>query len=377
MRMRWAISPLGAGIAAILLSACRSSDDSAIPIANRTEVVEDSAFARRANVNDGHSQIGSVSRRENGDLVLFVDGETVVRFDAAGNQLASATRSGSGPGEWRYVLWAGADSVGIGVLDASNLRLVTLSPDLSPRGEIQVPPVALGGVVAGRLSDGSFVSLLDPPTIPGTGSQRFLTNVIRWTPGRDDVDTVTALPGTDVFIDPEEQTFVRVPGGRVDWAAARDSIIVAGNGHDDSVFVRVGNASGKWIRLQLPFKDKSFNRSDAEAFIEAEVAQVPQLEDQRRLRRTFDKISSPAKAPRYQRLVLDDRGRIWCAVETNANVRVWNVFSLSGELQTQVRLPARARPWLIDEGTIIATLSNDDGFQRLVRYKLQFDMPTP
>jgi hypothetical protein len=171
------------GIAAVLLfAACRSSDNSAMSYVSQTEVVEDSAFARRANNNDGYSQIGSVSRRANGDLVVFVDGETVVRLDADGNQLASATRSGSGPGEWRYVLWAGADSVGIGVLDASNLRLVTLSPDLSPRREIQVPPVALGGVVAGRLSDGSFVSLLDPPTIPGTGSQRFLTNLIRWTP---------------------------------------------------------------------------------------------------------------------------------------------------------------------------------------------------
>ncbi len=354
----------------LLLTACRE-DDRTTPVSKRSDVSEDTAFARRVNADGGYTQIGAVDRLAGGDLVLFAEGETVVRIDADGNRVASATRIGSGPGEWRYVLWAGADSVGVGVIDASNLRLVQLRPDLSAANEVRVPPLVTGGKVVGRLSDGSFVSLLDPPTIPGTGSQRFLTNLIRWTPGLDVVDTLTALLGTDVFIDPEEQMFVRVPGGRVDWAAARDSIIVAGNGHDDSVFVMVGRKSARWVRLQLPLEQQQLSQADVESFVDAEVAQVPRLEDQRRMRRTFAKVETTSRAPRYERLLLDDVARIWCAVATDNNTRVWHVFSLTGELQTRVLLPARARPWLINGRTIVATLPDDDGFNRIVRFDMQ------
>lgn len=356
------------GVATLFVIVACSADDSSVQAANSLDVVEDVQFTQRVNEAGGFSQVISIDLVEKDALVLFVDGERVVVIDADGRTVSTASRVGSGPGEWRFVKWAGADSIGVGVVDVATLRLIRLFPDLSPATELSIASVVRGGAVVGRLTDGSFVSLIDPPTIPGTGRQRFLTNVVRWSAGAADVDTITRLPGTDVFIDPAEQMFVRVPGGGVDWVAARDSIIVAGNGKDDSLFVKVSNASGKWVRMQLPERKSRTSRAEIQAFVDAEVALVPREEDRLRMRRTFAKIRSESVAPRFERLVLDNRGHIWSAIGTDGDVRIWQVFSLTGESLAQFRLPARARPWIINNSTIVATLSDDDGFQRVVRY---------
>lgn len=367
---------LASQLAALSLSsqlflACAIAEQPSARVESGFDVVEDLAFGQHANEVGGFSQIVSVELVDNDAIVLFVDGERVVVIDANGLEVASAARVGSGPGEWRFVKWAGADSLGVGVVDVATLRLIRLSSDLSPAAEHPIAPVVRAGSVMGRLADGQFVSLIDPPTIPGTGPQRFLTTVIRWSPGVQEVDTITRLPGTDVFIDPAEQMFVRVPGGRVDWVAARDSIIVAGNGHHDSVFVQLAGGSAKWIRLQLPARQNKITPSDIQAFVDAEVSLVPRQEDRLRMQRTFAKVQTPAVAPRFERLILDDRGRIWCAVDTDGDARVWHVFSLTGQSLAQVRLPAPATPWIINENTVIATRSDPDGLQRVVRYLMK------
>jgi len=286
-------------LSAILLAmvACTSAGSSAANERSTVSGIEDSMFATRADSAGPFPHVGAVERDVNGDLLAFVDGARVIRTSATGSILASATRVGGGPGEWRYVLWAGADSSGAAVIDVATL-----------------------------------------------------------------------LPGTDVFIDPAEQMFVRVPGGRVDWAAARDSIIVAGNGGDDSVLVQVGQSPSRWVRLQLPPIAARMTPARAQEFIEAELSLVHDAEDRKRMRRTFAKVDVPRNVPRFERLLLDDRGRIWSAVASDSGRRIWRAFDLNGTAVAQVGIPEGARPWLMSNGAVVATIGDDDGLQRLVRY---------
>ncbi len=359
----------------LALTACLGGTDHA-PMTDGLEVsgvdvIEDTIFTARANGGGGFSQVGAVEYGADGEVIALVDGQRVIRIGQDGTPLSTAERIGGGPGEWRYVIWAGADSLGIALVDVASFRFVRLAWDLSPIGDTRVPSVVRGGAVIGRLQDGAFISLLDPPVIPGIGQQQFFTTIIKWRPESDQVDTVAALPGTDVFIDPAEQMFVRVPAGRVDWAAARDSIVVGGNGGGDSVFVQVKHKASQWVRLQGLPKSAPVSRSRIDAFIDEEIATMPDLDDRKRMRRTFAKVAIPRHSPRFERLLLDDRGWIWCGAQQEGNVRVWQAFSLTGEPMGHLRLPARARPWLIDQRRIIATVSDDDGLQRIVQYRIR------
>ncbi|MCU0650460.1 MAG: hypothetical protein MUF00_20910, partial [Gemmatimonadaceae bacterium] len=225
-------------------------------------------------------------------VIAFADGRQVQLLSRDGRRARSAERIGDGPGEWRYVTWVGPDPDGVALVDVATFRVVRLFPDLAPAGQASVPPIVRGGAVVGRLGNGTFVSLLDPPRIPGVGSQRFATTLIQWRADSTRVDTLGALPGTDVFIDPAEQMFVRVPGGRVDWAAARDSIVVAGNGGDDSVLV-VAGPTKRWIRLPGLATGAQLDAAAIAAFVDDQVSQAPDTDDRKRMRRTFAKVQPP------------------------------------------------------------------------------------
>jgi hypothetical protein len=329
----------------------------------------DKAFAS-PNEGSAYSHIAPRAAADS-SYIAFVDGRRVLTFARNGTQLASAERIGDGPGEWKYVTWVGADSGGVALVDVATFRLIRLRSDLSRASDQSIPPIVRGGAVVGRLGAGAFVSLLDPPRIPGVGLQRFATTLIRWEAGSTRVDTISALAGTDVFIDPAEQMFVRVPGGRVDWAAARDSIIVAGNGSDDSVMVVVADSKAAWIRLRgLPMGER-LNATATAAFVEEQVFQLPDPDDRRRMRRTFTKVQVPSMGPRFQGMLLDDRARIWLGTTTKESARGWRRFSVRGDsIPGVVWLPSDAKPRWVERGDIWATQPDSEGAQRVVRFRL-------
>lgn len=332
-----------------------------------TELRVDSVFARLANPDGGYAHLGAVEH-VNSDLLLYVDGARLVRLDSTGRKVAEAARRGKGPGEWQYAIWAGPDQSGAGVVDVASFRFLRLSPTLAPVEDLRIPELVRGGAVVGRLWDGSLISLLDPPTIPGIGAQVNKTAVLHWIPGSMLVDTVATLSGTEVYIDPAEHMIVRVPGGRVDWAAVRDSVVVAGNGGDDTVLVKAGRRAARWVQLVgLPTQSR-LSAARVKTFVDEQVSAVPDVDERRSMQRTYAKLSRPKLSPRFERLVVDAKGRIWCAVGGEADHRVWLAFTLSGALVDSIRLPVRTRPWLIDDNQIVASEVDEDGLHHLARY---------
>ncbi len=305
-----------------------------------------------------------------GQVVGLVDDQQILYWPTSSTARTLAARIGSGPGEWRYAIWAGSLDGDVGVVDAASLRLLRFDSTLRVVSEERVPSLVGGGYVIGRHADGSFTSLIDPPKIPGVGLQRFETVLVRWRPGSAQVDTLGNLGGTDVFIDPAESMFVPVPGGSRDLVSVSDSISVAGNTLSDSVFIARAGETSRWVVLEGLPKGARWSDAQQSRFVRREVDETPSGEDRLRKQRTFKKLPVTASTPRVNQLLVDNLDHIYVAVPSNEPDRQWLIFDLNGQLQKSMQWPTLMRVWAIRDGEAVVSRPAEDGGYQLSRVRV-------
>ena len=336
----------------------------------RSQLRENADFAKAAKPVDGYGQIGAVDRPSDGDLLLFVEGRRLLRATSDGTTRASAERIGGGPGEWRYVRWAGRHEDRAALIDLSSLRYPQLDRERMVVHETIVPAISRLGEIIGRLDDGSMISPVGLPVLPGFGYRTYTTHVVRWTAGRPAVDPLLQLGGTEMFMRASESISVPLPGGHADWGTAAGSTIVVGNGSSDTVKM-FDQTDGRWRSARLaglPIATR-MTREPIDQFIDVQVGVVPKPEARRRMRRTSASVRSRSETPRFEHLLLDDRGVIWCGGGTSANTRWWYAFTPDGRQVDSIALTRSARLRLVRDQDVIATTSDDDSLQRVAKYE--------
>lgn len=374
---------LAPAVLSCMLSACgREASAPAAPAALRAdsagvEIVAVSAAAADAPVfstpdSAPSLRIGSLDGRAEeqfgniGDLLPLPDGGVAVLdrqaaevrvFDASGAFVRALGKKGEGPGELQnpsdVALLAG-DTVG--VYDPRPARLTRFAPNGTLGRIVTLETDARGRPFQGAiLQDGRVIGAArwyaGPNAVPlvnqGASLGRDSVVLILWGDSGALLDTIDVLPGMESIrsIEAAEQsvsvrmrpavfgrTSVFAPHPDGIWAGVNDSFELrlrdAGDGHQ----VRIVRAPG----LERPTTDELARRIHERAVADAD-ANPDQL---RWIEEWFTLSPRPATAPAYDRILVDDRARLWVREWSGgAPAERWWVFSPAGDLLGSVDFP--------------------------------------
>jgi len=320
--------------------------------------------------------------------------EQVLAADFATGRTAMVGRKGSGPAEYRLpgrlVAWMG-DSVMLA--DQGNARLAIIGPDLRIHRSfvLQVPDVP---------------TTLAPRSVDARG--RLFTQIPRWAAGsyhlRGDSIPVIRITGRVVTTVAWVVTTAEPPGQiqkglpyvpfspEDGWVATRDGKIA---------IVRSGDYHVEWISDQgavvrgprVPFDRLPVSREDRVAytrhFLEGstiagrpapgaapsgESPLPPEWLEQKRVeeiadQNTFAEVKPPITdaAP-----MISPSGEVWVerSVPSKAPTE-WDVFDGRGVRVKRLRLPAERRLVAVGQGVLYAIRVDENGFERLERYRVR------
>ena len=306
------------------------------------------------------SRVHSVRVFPDGRLVVADAGtEQVMIFDRTGTLMARVGARGDGPGEYRRVAdvhICGEDSVAIGDgvnvhffdgrgefvrrvgyrIDGSSSSLVAVSTDcrrVLVRQEAEPPPLDAWGPIE------STFAWLDPTERADTVASEALTEF--WT---------RALYG-------EIGTF-GVPWGTIYAAAADGNDLVAGHGRAPEF--RRYDASGRLTEIvrwgEWP---QPIGREDRRHYAQQRAEWLEGMPDHPETRFWFPALDEypelPSHKPLFDRLLADDRGRVWARVFPARSIgfldsrlpdepwpnQVWRVFDPAGVWLGELTLPER------------------------------------
>jgi hypothetical protein len=291
--------------------------------------------------------IEGVLRLRDGRLVVADRGSGELRFfDDRGRHLASHGGPGDAPGEYRYLTGLGAgpgDS--LWAFDFGLRRFTVFDAEGGTARTLAVGSRLAAVTAVGRLRDGSFVireqwsAALQAE--PRAGLVRDPAAVARLAPDGAALDTITLVPGREVFVASEDgRAVMRAPLlARHAVAATGDSLVFVG---DQATFeVRAYDAAGALRRvIRLTGLDLAVTTEDERRALEARVGDATPGE-RPAVRAGYADMTTPATRPAYGPLLVDDAGALWVgSFERSGPSRTWTVFGRDGMLQATVTLPA-------------------------------------
>jgi len=307
------------------------------------------------------SQIVGAHRLPDGRIVVADRRAAQLRFyDAEGRFLDAYGRSGSGPGEFRSMLWVGAyrgDS--LAMWDGGARRLTVIAPEtrqgrmqtieLSQHGEPGAGSlmVQLPGAVSGVFGDGSLVVTphLWLPVEPGKASRPLVT-FIRYSPEGEPLDTVVRVLGPEIQIRPPGSGNISPPFPRRFVSAIHGRRFY--HGPAEGYEIRVYTADGALERvIRASHRDLAVTEAAREAYREQQRSRATDDASRAQIERALAEVEFPATLPPYERMLVDEEDHLWVQdylLPGHEGPTTWSVFDPEGRLLGVVELPARFEP---------------------------------
>ncbi len=330
---------------------------------------------------------GAIRRRDG--AIVVADGQRLqlLLFDSVGTLRRVLGRDGSGPGEFRSIMWMGRlgrDS--IAVFDMRQLRMSVFADtgfarSYAVRRNDQILAAAMtpaGFFPGGRPvihSGGSFL-LADP------GPARIERN--QWSAAVYDAAgnpgaLIGRFPGNEVAVSPITSgpiagRFSRsglLFGRSGALAVAGDRLVALDNGefrideYDDT-----GRLRRSIRRAQTP---EAVTDADVEALIEERAATMARPEAQARMREAYKGGPRAQTFPILEpTLVVDADDHIWVGEYRRPGMRDrrWWVFSLDGVLLREVMVPGALQVTDADSSHLVGVWRDQDGVQTVRVYDL-------
>jgi hypothetical protein len=286
-------------------------------------------------LDDGALAIANSGNRE--ILVLDVDGTERSRFG----------RQGDGPGEFNAISWleAGADG-GVIAYDPRQARLTFLSAEgevldtrrlAPPSRVVDLRPLAL-------LEDGGAIAIYGEMRIfAPTGERRDTTPLFRFDADLTMADTVAMLPA-------KEWAYISILDGsaRTPVGFGRDLAIAGRNGRSafgptDSLDIAVFDASGEvTMRVSGGGLAVPVSPADLDEFRQNTRDRLTDAPEA--MRRAFEEAPARETWPAFERLLIDDTGRLWIGAVTRPGqtLRRWVVLGTDGNVAGALDTPADA-----------------------------------
>jgi hypothetical protein len=124
--------------------------------------------------------------------------------------------------------------------------------------------------------------------------------------------------------------------------------------------------------LRAPGLQRPLTAAEAEAVLDSALASAEKPDDRRMTQEWYDASPRAPRRPAYDRLVVDDEGRLWLRDWPGAHTDVehWWVFDREGALLGSADAPRRARLMAVRHGQAWGLQQDDLGVEYVVRYAL-------
>jgi hypothetical protein len=326
----------------------------------------DSVPALRIGSLDGpkEEQFGSVTSlaplSDGGIAVLDAQAREVRVFGPDGAYVRTVGRQGEGPGELSgpsVVARLGGDT--LAVYDYRNGRVTLFGPDGKAARMVTLTSGGYGRpYLASFFPDGSLVGQMwysGSQSIPGT-SDKFtfgVDSVALVVYGADGSfgDTVDVLPGSETLRTVRRSGQMVITNmattsfGRSNvFAASPDGVW---SGFADHFALRLLDPADGHVEriLRAPGLDRPLTDAEARQILDEDLAGAKTPTERRMEQQVFDLSPRPEVRPSYDRLVVDDRARLWVREWPGAHRdhRRWWVFGRDGALLGSVTMPGRFR----------------------------------
>ncbi len=306
--------------------------------------------------------------------ILVVNGGTAeLRFyDETGRLLTSAGARGSGPGEFRALMWAGpyrGDSVAafdghlqqrrVSIFDSTG-RLARMFAVVADSGR---PPE-----IVGVFLDGSFLARngLFGGGFGGTGRPTEVLRpderLYRFGPSGA-LGTISApIAGSELFVlrRPGGLTVIPHPLGRTTTVRVHGDRYYVSIG--DAVEVRAYRADGTLTTIVRRLRDPApTSRRDVSAVRNRMLTEASSDENRRFVRQVFRELPTPSTLPAITDVMVDDDDNIWVTeyAPPGGHTRIWHVYGDDGILLGPVAIASDLTPLHIGADFLIA-LNRDD-----------------
>jgi len=315
-----------------------------------------------------------------GTIVVADGGSQEIRFFGSDGSVETVFGGpGEGPGEF-----SGLSAMGSGpgdqvwAYDFMLRRFTRLdsSGELVGLLSLGAQPPMLNAV--GSLADGTFVlkQLWAANTVAQAtegGLQRDPVAVVSVSPDGEAVDTVTMVPGRELYLWDENGRGVMgtLPFAHNAVAAVWDGGVVVG---DQVAFeLRKFDAAGRLLMVaRIPGRDVSLGSGDMEAYIRGRLEGVPE-ERVAETRGSIESMPVPDTKPAYGGILPDRSGDLWVSGYASGPGAPgeWTVLDAAGRWLGEVGMPAGFFPWSIGEGWILGVEQDDLGVEYVVLYPLR------
>lgn len=333
------------------------------------------------------TEVGTMLRLANGDIVITQYREALVRRIGMDGRMTTLGRPGEGPGEFRIPTIAGTlgDTFWVGDVrlrrttfyrpDRTVLRTVPY-PDASRASDGKVRwsmllPLAYlsdGGVLVDGLHDAS-----GPRPAWATAMQWAGTVILRLTPGGTIARAIAWLPPNQCSESvpiPGGEVIVRVPfcaGSpmHVDPTGRRLTVAVSGKAPGTTRVVVLAANADTLIQRELslaPVPIPAAVRDSARA--EAAKGGARGAEFDRVMRRM------PVTYPAISRVLNGRDGTTWFEVATASREREWQMLDGAGKLTATVRIPRAVTISVAERGMLLGVETDADGLMQVVRFRL-------
>lgn len=375
-----------AGVA-IVLSPAAAEDVPAFATMDGAPLVKIGALDGRPEEQFG--SIVDVLPLSNGGVAVL-DGQTaeIRLFDSSGAYLRTLGSMGDGPGELRAPLAlgrVGEDS--LAVFDRRSMRITRFALDggtggvttLATEGRRPINRAVLlpDGRLVGQSpwtgdSSGPFV----PPPEGRYAFMRDSAALAVYTPERAVLDTLTVLPQSENVwrMEMEGQSISLFKRPAVFGRSAVFQVHPDGiwAGFNDRFELRLFDAATRQVVrvIRAPGLERPATAEMAEKIRDYAIAEDEPTPERLRAIEAWSDISpQPDKLPAYDRIVVDDRGRLWVREWSGTGPsRRWWIFSRVGDLLGSADAPRGATLYGVRCGAAWAAVHDELGVGYVVRY---------
>lgn len=345
--------------------------------AQGTRTVSVKLGAPLATVAEEFSQVADVRELLNG-RVLVTDSKEhrLVVADLAKRTAGPLGRTGSGPGEYRWVegmLQRYPD--GAYVLDPALRRLLPVGGDGSFHTPINVPR---GMMLRGTDASGAFFGeMFMPRTATGMNDSM---RIVRWQPSTNVIDTLMIY---DAGVSKSVGSGARPVFPAIDtWTLlSRGQLLLVEAARYRARLLRAERDAKPIVVSDIPFEARAFTDRDRQAYLKAQAEQPvvglgqpgaapsgrPSIEYA--FPKTLPPFGGEGLGGRY--LFATQRGHVWVA-RTRApsdSIARYDVLSDDAlKLLAEVLLPPRSRVVSMGRDAVYLVVTDDDGVEKVVQY---------
>lgn len=292
----------------------------------------------------GHWQVMGADVDSNGVLFVADFSNLAVHVKAPDDSAVHALgREGDGPGEFRYL--HGIRRCGSGMLayDFVLTRLTAVARD-GFAGDEELPAALRLSEFVGCDSIGRryFTKMLDDPVSPGR--QRRGIRVLRHTPSRGTLDTMTMLSGTEIFVSRRWRAFRAVPFGQQTFiAVASWGPVYAENTR--LALTSIEEEGGRRIVYSEESRSRPATARDREHYLQEQLHLEPDSNGRTQLRGIFAEAEWENRLPQLDRLIAGQDGVIWLRRTPAADdtVASWLAVAPNGQVPEVLLLPRTTR----------------------------------